>query len=361
MSPSAHNPNIDVLRALAVLAVVAHHLHVHTGLRIPYLEAYGGLLGVQLFFVLSGYLISASAAQHGLADYAVHRVLRIFPAYWVAFLGLGLLSSWRLPLERILEHPGAFALSLLNLQQLYAVSLFEMDVLSVTWTLTVEVLWYLCAPLALWAMRRSPGGTFAAMAAIAIGWALLAEGQALLPLYAGGLAALERTPLPGQLHVLIAAAFPAQLVFFGLGALVFQLRGRLGAVPWGVWPVLALLGLGTLPWHIHHPALTGLFSGVGLAALFVALLRAPDLPDVLPTRFLAFTGQISYSIYLLHFPLIVAAHKRFGHLGLVHVLITLALVYLLAWLLYRHVERPGMRWARRWRRPQDASAASPGN
>lgn len=361
MPPSPHRPNIDVLRAMAVLAVVAHHLHAHAGLRLPYLETYGGLLGVQLFFVLSGYLISASAAQHDPADYAVHRVLRIFPAYWVAFLGLGLLSSWRLPLDRILEHPGAFALSLLNLQQLHAVSLFEMDVLSVTWTLTVEVLWYLSAPLALWAMRRSPGWTFVAMAAIAMGWAALAQGEALLPLYAGGLAALERTPLPGQLHVLIASAFPAQLVFFGLGALVFQLRDRLDAVPWGVWPMLALLGLGTLPWHIHHPAPTGLFSGVGLAALFVALLRAPDPPGGLPTRFLVFTGRISYSIYLLHFPLIVAAHKRLGHLGPAHMLVTLALIYLLAWLLYRHVERPGMRWARRWRRPRDASDASPGN
>ncbi len=358
MPPSPHRPNIDVLRALAVLAVVAHHLHVHTGLRLPYLETYGGLLGVQLFFVLSGYLISASVAQHSLADYAVHRVLRIFPAYWVAFLGLGLLSSWRLPLERILEHPGAFALSLLNLQQLYAVSLFEMDVLSVTWTLTVEVLWYLCAPLALWTMRRSALGTFAAMVTIALGWAWLAQGDALLPLYAGGLAELERTPLPGQLHVLIAAAFPAQLVFFGLGALAFHGRDRLGAVPWPAWPALALLGLGTLPWHVHHPLLTGLLSGIGLAALFVALLRAPDLPAVWPTRFLAFTGRISYSIYLLHFPLIVAAHKRLGHLGPVHMLVTLALIYGLAWLLYRYVERPGMRLARRWT-PAQAARGGP--
>lgn len=350
MSPSAHNPNIDVLRALAVLAVVAHHLHVHTGLRIPYLETYGGALGVQLFFVLSGYLISASATQHSLAHYTVHRVMRIFPAYWVAFLGIGLMVSWRLPLERILEHPGAFLLSLANLQQLYAVALLEMDVLSVSWTLTVEVLWYAVAPLVLLATRRSPGWTFIVLLLLSTAWTFMAHRQMLTPLYAAGLEALSRPPLPGQLHVLIASAFPAQLVFFGLGGLVFHFRERLHAVPTAVWPVLALLCLGALPWATTWPLLSGPLSGLGLSALFVWLLRAPALRS----RFLLFTGRISYSIYLLHFPIIVAAYKRFGHLGMWHVAITLALVFGLAWLLYHWVERPGMQLGRRWTRPAAA-------
>lgn len=350
MSPSAHNPNIDVLRALAVLAVVAHHLHVHTGLRIPYLETYGGALGVQLFFVLSGYLISASATQHALAHYAVHRVMRIFPAYWVAFLGIGLMVSWRLPLERIMEHPGAFLLSLANLQQLYAVALLEMDVLSVSWTLTVEVLWYTVAPLVLLATRRSPWWTFAVLLLLSTVWTFMAHRQMLTPLYAAGLDALSRPPLPGQLHVLIASAFPAQLVFFGLGGLVFHFRERLQSVTMSVWPVLALLCLGSLPWYTAWPLLSGPLSGLGLTALFVWLLRAPELSS----RFLQFTGRISYSIYLLHFPIIVAAYKRFGHLGLAHVAITLALIFGLAWLLYRWVERPGMQLGRRWTRPAPA-------
>ena len=348
MTTTAHRSNIDVLRALAVLAVVAHHLHAHTGLRIPYLETYGGLLGVQLFFVLSGYLISASATQHPLSHYALHRVLRIFPAYWVAFLGVGLLVSWRLPLERILEHPGAFLLSLANLQQLDAVALLEMDVLSVSWTLTVEVLWYTVAPLVLLATRRSPWGTFVVLLMLSTAWTYLASRQLLTPLYAAGLDALSRPPLPGQLHVLIASAFPAQLVFFGLGGLVFHFRDRLDEVPMAVWPVLALVCLSALPWATAWPLLSGPLSGLGLTALFVWLLRAPDLH----ARFLLFTGRISYSIYLLHFPIIVAAYKRFGHLGWVHLPITLGLIFGLAWLLYRWVERPGMQLARHWTRPQ---------
>lgn len=347
MPSPAHQPNLDVLRALAVLAVVAHHLHAHTGLPLPFLERFGGQLGVQLFFVLSGYLISASAAQHTLGHYAVHRVMRIFPAYWVAFGLLALMVPWRLPLERIAEHPGAFLLSLANLQQLYAVALLEMDVLSVSWSLTVEVLWYGVAPLVLLLMRRSAWATFLGLLAVSTAWTWLAHRGALAPLYAGGLAELSRTPLPGQLHVLINSAFPAQLVFFALGALVYRYRERLAAVPLAVWPALALLGLGTLPWHTHWPLATGPISGIGLTALFVWLLRSPEWR----VRFLQFTGRISYSIYLLHFPIIVGAYKRFGHLGPVNILITLALIFGAAWLLYRWVERPAMRKAREWTSP----------
>jgi exopolysaccharide production protein ExoZ len=347
MNPPTHRPNLDVLRALAVLSVVAHHLHVHTGLPLPYLGVYGGMLGVQLFFVLSGYLISASAAQHSLRHDAVHRVMRIFPAYWVAFALLALMVSWRLPLERITEHPGAFLLSLANLQQLYAVALLEMDVLSVSWTLTVEVLWYAVAPLVLLATRRSPWATFVSLLCISTVWTFLASRQLLTPLYAAGLEALSRPPLPGQLHVLIASAFPAQLVFFGLGGLVFHFRERLHRLPMAVWPATAGVCLAALPWTHAWPMLSGPLGGLGLTALFVWLLRSPDLPS----RFLQFTGRISYSIYLLHFPIIVGAYKRFGHLGTVHLVITLALIFGLAWLLYRWVERPGMALARRWTRP----------
>jgi peptidoglycan/LPS O-acetylase OafA/YrhL len=347
MPPPAHQPNLDQLRALAVLAVVAHHLHVHTGLPMPYLDRFGGLLGVQLFFVLSGYLISASAAQHTLGHYAVHRMMRIFPAYWVAFGLMALAVSWRLPPERIVEHPGAFLLSLANLQQLHAVALLEMDVLSVSWSLTVEVLWYAVAPLVLLLVRRNAGATFLVLLAISTTWTWLANRGALTPLYAGGLADLSRTPLPGQLHVLINSAFPAQLVFFGLGALVYRYRERMAAVPLAVWPALALLGLGSLPWHTGWPLVTGLISGIGLTALFLWLLRSPEWP----LRPLQFTGRISYSIYLLHFPIIVGAYKRFGHLGPVHHLITLTLIFAAAWLLYRWVEQPAMRQARAWTRP----------
>lgn len=53
-----HNDNLDVLRGIAVLGVLYHHLLAHTRLSMPFLGHYGRLLGVQLFSLISGYLIS---------------------------------------------------------------------------------------------------------------------------------------------------------------------------------------------------------------------------------------------------------------------------------------------------------------
>src|SRR5688572_20278494 len=88
-------PSIDTLRALAVARVVAFHAAAHLGVRVPLLHASGGLLGVQLFFLVSGYLISASARHHTLRTYLLHRFFRIYPAYWTALLAVtALRHNW---------------------------------------------------------------------------------------------------------------------------------------------------------------------------------------------------------------------------------------------------------------------------
>src|SRR5690606_15470757 len=82
-SGSRHGENnLDILRALAVLAVVAHHFSVYSGVPIPLLGEQGGGMGVQLFFLISGYLIVQSASKHSVGEYALARFFRIFPVYW---------------------------------------------------------------------------------------------------------------------------------------------------------------------------------------------------------------------------------------------------------------------------------------
>ncbi|MBK7416217.1 MAG: acyltransferase family protein [Dechloromonas sp.] len=63
-----YNVNIHGLRAIAVCGVVSHHF-LHANFRLPLLSETGGLLGVQLFFVISGYLIVQSASRLGLGSY----------------------------------------------------------------------------------------------------------------------------------------------------------------------------------------------------------------------------------------------------------------------------------------------------
>ena len=85
-----------------------------------------------------------------------------------------------------------------------------------------------------------------------------------------------------------------------------------------------------------------------MAAFALAFLRLP-LFGFAP---LAWTGQVSYSIYLLHFPIIVYCHHKFGHLGAANLIVISLLIAICATLMHRWVELPGMALARRITRPK---------
>jgi exopolysaccharide production protein ExoZ len=353
-----HAPNLDLMRAIAVLAVWVHHVCAYGGLEIPFLQTYGGLVGVQLFFVISGYLISESAQRHSVGDYALHRVLRIFPAYWVAYFAFGLYRgtlSW----DHISAEPLAFLLNGLNLQQLHAVALFEFDVIHVSWSLTVEVLWYLVAPIAAIGFLARPLLTFTGLAGVSLGWYFLAvpfaadatvnPSSLMALLYQSGLEGMSPPANAVQRHVLMAAAFPSQLVFFGLGALAHRFRQPLASTPSWAWLLAGLAILGAAPAYAHDLLYGTYLIGVGVALVFAGLLLAPPL-RLTPLNYI---GQISYSIYLLHFAVLVWAKARFARfgdplgIGDIYLWATVAMTLLLASVMYHWVEQPGMRLARR--------------
>lgn len=333
--------NIDLLRGVAVLSVFTHHAFALTGFRFPYLDQAGGLVGVQLFFILSGYLISESATNHDFRAYAVHRFFRIFPAYWVAMLLIGVLGpmTWNWAVHR----PLAVLLSAVNLQQLDAVALLELDVLHVTWTLTVEVIWYAIAPLVLLAYRRHAWLTWIALACLSVGWSLAASHHVLDPLYAGRLAAMTQPVSPGQHDILVGAAFPAQLVFFGMGALVYRYREQarrlstVGLVGCMFFCIVVLDRLGAYGTSPPIPL------GVGLTAFFILMLRTR--PIRIPM--LVHIGKISYSIYLLHVPVLLVCVGRMPGAVEWQVPTALLVVTLAAHVMYTVIERPCMGVARR--------------
>ena len=81
-------PGVDMLRGLAVAGVVCNHLGAYLQVQVPWIGRLGGLLGVELFFVISGFLIARSCAALPLGPYLVRRAFRIFPVYWVVVLAL---------------------------------------------------------------------------------------------------------------------------------------------------------------------------------------------------------------------------------------------------------------------------------
>lgn len=336
--------NLDALRGLAVFSVVCHHVLAYTGMRMPFFGELGGLLGVQLFFLVSGYLIVQSAGRYTLAAYAVRRLLRIFPAYWVAVLGLSALhgkldgAAW-----------GDFLWNLMAQSHWVPSALLRYDVLTVSWTLTIELAWYALAPLLAWlAPQRSAAfwaGAFAAALAASSAWVWAAQAGRLDPLYAEAIARAGVSPVNDFMRfAFIVNAFPAQLAFFAIGGLLWRFEAALAGLPAWLLCAVAVVFAG---WPTHWNRLVSLnpsfLSGIGLAGLFLLALRRPRLRFGFPH----WLGRVSYSVYLLHVPVILAVFQRWKFTGWPGLCVAAALLWLASVLLHHGVERPGIALGKR--------------
>ncbi len=331
--------NLDILRAFAVLAVYLFHLNNLHQMDIPFFGTHGGWFGVQLFFLLSGYLIIQSAEKYSLKTYLIHRVLRIYPAYLVAFLGVGWLIGG-FSLERITQQTGDFFLNIFMLQHFSEQALHAFDSLHVTWTLTIEVLWYLLAPFMVLLLRRAPNTVLLASFALSTTWVYLASHMQLDALYT-----LPPEPSTHAARwLLITNAFPAQLCFFVLGAYVYYQREWLLKLNTLMLTSVLVILLVTWPLLLHKMTNPGFLSGVALAALLVIALQTATWH----CRMLKWIADISYSLYLLHVPVLLVTYNSWGWRGLSGALGAFALVVLVASLSYLFIEKPAMRWARRF-------------
>jgi peptidoglycan/LPS O-acetylase OafA/YrhL len=165
-------PGLDLLRALAIIVVVIYHAALF-GFKLPSRIDRFGWIGVDLFFVLSGYLIGgqllaplARAKQISLGRFFARRVLRIMPAYFVVLAVYFLLPSWR-------EYPDMsqplwrFLLSIQN------VALHGGTAFSHAWSLAVEDQFYLGLPFILIFVSRWPRAAIITPCLIVLGGILL--------------------------------------------------------------------------------------------------------------------------------------------------------------------------------------------
>ncbi|MBS4098455.1 MAG: acyltransferase, partial [Sulfuricella sp.] len=297
---------VDTLRALAIIFVVLHHLLAYGGINFPVLGEIGGVLGVQLFFLVSGFLIIQSAEKYSLPVFAIHRFFRIFPPYLaIYFTVLIARLVFGDPIGPVIrQHTPWLLLNALNLQFLHPVSVLLLDVLHVGWSLTVELGWYLLAPLVVY---WSGGRLRNWLAILALGWIVsvvwvLAGQNHLLDFLYLGMFATAGVSLDAGIfrEAIVTNAPPAQMAYFITGACLYRFSRPLSRLPLSIlWLIAALILPFLVQWHDLLGFRPNPISAIGLSALFLWVTRV-NYGDAL-TSWLART---SFSIYLVHVPLL---------------------------------------------------------
>ena len=347
-----HVSTIDTLRAIAICCVLAHHIFAYTGFQIPYLDLNGGLIGVQLFFLISGYLIVQSALKYPLRVFAIHRFFRIFPPYLAALLvfaaakyftndGYKVAMDARWPF---------FLLNLANLQFMHPVSVLLLDSIHVGWSLTVELFWYALAPILVYVIGKGSGRQMGWLLALIVSavvstvWVFCAARGLLNPLYESAFrftgVAIDN---PTFRHSLIDNAPPAQMVYFLIGASLYLFRHQLLRVPTSLlWTTSSLILLFVPLWNQQLALFPNIVTGIGSAAFFLWIRRF-GIHDKL-TLWIA---KVSYSIYLIHVPILLFIFKYLHITGWAGLLLAILSVAALAEVSWRFIEAPSQRWGKR--------------
>jgi peptidoglycan/LPS O-acetylase OafA/YrhL len=386
LAPGGHDPALDGVRGLAILLVLVLHFTLYGGMqpatgleRAFYRVAISGWVGVDLFFVLSGFLITgilydAKGGPGYFRSFYARRSLRIFPLYYltlfVFFIVLPRLAPADPSLDALAHEAGWYWAYLVNLR----VALLRwspVGLLEHFWSLSVEEQFYLVWPWLVYALRRRPLMVFCCLS---FGAALLVR----LGLVQAGRPEAAYVLTPARFDTLAAGAFVA------LAARGPRDMARLQR--WAPWAAAAAaLGLviligwrGGLEAEVRAVQLVGypLLALLSAAFLGLTLTRPPTslLRRALASRSLRFFGQYSYALYVIHHPLVlylrawglgVSAWPRlFGsqlpaQLGFI-VLGTL-LTVLAALLTWHVVEAPFLRLKRLfpYRSPRPAALAAP--
>ena len=389
--------NVDVLRAVAALTVLAGHAYDLGGRPVPVKAQYWydvplitTATGVWLFFAISGYVISRPFVDRlvtgrplpQLVPYALRRAFRIFPLYWICLTAVILVNgaanthAWQFPLHYGLLH---------NLVPGRQAALF-----SVAWTLTLEVIFYAVVPLLALALRR--GGRSPSAERVA---ALVLASWAASVLFT----VIADLTGDGEIGLWLRGSFPAMWQMFCPGILL-ALAPHLRAPAWRRWFVDAVAGraaraamvavlvvaavvyataplrYGVVCYQLVADACRPVFA-IGFGLLLAVAIRARPVRS----RWILHLGLVSYGIYLLHAvlldylyfdptgrDLVPLQHDLGVGAYLVHVAYLAVPTILLAMASWRWLERPlielgrrlGNRWsASRRRAAGGASLSSP--
>jgi peptidoglycan/LPS O-acetylase OafA/YrhL len=346
-TPAGYRGDLDGLRALAVVLV----LLCHAGLAV----VPGGFVGVDVFFVLSGFLVTGLLADElartgriSLVDFYARRAKRILPAAAVVLVTALPLAYLFLPRFRWAQTGWDVVASGLYVMNWRAADqagdqLAASGAASLSqhfWALAVGAQFHLLWPLLLagvgiWAASRWGGQ---------LRWRLwLGLGLVALPSFAWSVGFAQRDPGPAFFVT------TTRIWELALGAGLAILSGHLARLPRLTAAALGWVGIGAiglaalvLTEATPYPGYAALLPTLGAAALIAAGVRAGRAGPgwLLGLRPVRAVGVLSYSLYLWHWPLLVIAQARFGELSPVAALAVLLGCAVPAVLTYWYVEQP---------------------
>jgi len=352
-------PALDGLRGVAILMVIAAHVGMGwpaalsilrdtngmapTFVLQPWLATIFGTMdnGVRLFFVVSAFTLTIRAHQSpgDLGGYALRRIARVGPGYWLAGIGYTLLAG----LGPRLWAPNGVSPIDLAIAALFGSAWLggaSFAVVPGGWSVSVEIAFYLALPLLI---RIIEGRIWRAIA---------------LTVLTMGIAQIRAQ------HILLTGHWnffdlcnpveQAPVFLCGVTAAVICLKLEMPRRPVAATALL-FLAIALLPFSPLNPLILLPYLPFAATVAVVAAISAIHPPRLLNNLAIGWIGKVSYSMYLVHFAVLpvslTIAERLFpGPSGLTlaaHFTMTAAATFGIACLTYRYVELPPIRWAAR--------------
>jgi peptidoglycan/LPS O-acetylase OafA/YrhL len=306
-SNRTYRADIDGLRAVAVLLVVSYHLQTFT---TGYAAAWGGFIGVDVFFVISGFLISSvilreiENASFSLKEFYRRRIRRILPALMVMMLVTAILNSYYMLPSQLYAFAKSLLAATFSISNFYFLSTsgyFSSNAdkpLLHTWSLAVEEQFYILFPLFLMFLKRFFSRNFktaivcvAAASFVLSVWVVHSSPTAAFYL-----------PTTRAWELLLGTMLALDLFPRVQTALGRNLLSATG--------LLAILIPGfTYTGNVPFPGASALVPCAGAALIIAAGETGSSLVGrLLSLKPVVFVGLISYSLYLWHWPIILFQH-----------------------------------------------------
>ena len=326
-------PQIQALRAFAAVLVVIYHAKITTG----------GYIGVDIFYVISGYLITGLLLRElertgtiSLRAFYLRRIKRLLPTSFFVLFVTGVVAWWLYPATMRADLGKDIAAAGIYISN-YLFAFWQMDYQNLSaippvvihyWSLAVEEQFYLFWPFIIYALFKRGGRK-----SVGLGIAAISLISFLLSLYQTSVA-----------PIWAFYSLPTRAWELGIGALLLYIPSRIKFSQNYLWIALALFIYGVANFRDNTP-FPGTAALVPVLATAIAIAAVHSWPKILNTignhRVVQWLGEISYPLYLWHWPILVIPMVFFGRdLHIYERALCVLATLLFADLTHRYIEEP---------------------